>query len=132
LAGWNPDYSVNVAPLDDQHKMLFRLIDDLGESIRQGKSESLGTTVIELDNYTLYHFITEERLLESYGYPGLERHRKEHEKFAASVKEFKNKLAQDNSTLSMDILNYLQNWLKNHILVTDKKYSSYLNEKGLY
>lgn len=31
----------------------------------------------------------------------------------------------------MALLLFLQSWLKEHILVTDKAYSSFLNERGV-
>ena len=132
MLSWTPEYSVNVGPLDDQHRMLFRLIDSLGENIDENKIERLDLTIDELANYALYHFISEERLLASFNYPDLEEHKAEHQSFAAQVKEFRCKLAGDKKELSSEIYLFLLNWLKRHIQETDKKYGPFLNEKSIY
>ena len=132
MLSWTPDISVNVGPLDDQHRTLFRLIDYLGENIEENKVERLDLTIDELVNYALYHFISEERLLASFDYPDLEEHKAEHQIFAAQVKEFRNRLTGDKKELPSEIYLFLLNWLKRHIQETDKKYGPFLNEKGIY
>jgi hemerythrin len=70
LIKWKDVFSVKVSEVDNQHKKLIGLINQLYDAMRVGKGrEVLGSVLTELVNYTIYHFSTEERLFREYGYP---------------------------------------------------------------
>ncbi len=132
LINWSENYSVSVKEIDSQHKKLVDLINNLHEGMKHGKGkEILGGVLNELVNYTAYHFSFEEKLFDKYLYPETIHHKREHQKLVEKVKSFANDFNNGRTTVSVDVMNFLKDWLINHIQGTDKKYSSFLNNKGV-
>ncbi len=132
LIKWSEKYSVNIKKVDEQHKKLIEMINNLHGAMLHGKShEILGNIIDGLIDYTKTHFKTEEELMKNYGYPGYLSHKLQHDKFVRKVSEFQRKFEEGELTLSMEIMNFLKDWLLNHILGTDKKFGPFLNEKGV-
>lgn len=130
LFNWSEEYSVNVNGLDNQHKKLVDLINELHSAMKEGKSkEVLGKIIEELISYTKFHFSAEETLMLQNKFPGLSKHKEEHEAFTKKVIEFEEKFLRGSVVLSQEIIIFLKDWLLNHIQVTDKNYSPYLANK---
>jgi len=77
---WDCPASVGVARLDEQHRVLHRLIMSLIGALEADPGDS-GTEdrFLEVFERAVEHFKTEEDYLEARGYPGLVPHRFEHE-----------------------------------------------------
>ena len=132
LFNWNDSYSVSIKAIDEQHKVLIGLINDLHDAMKIGKGkEVLGPILEELVNYTVYHFGHEERLFTSNGYPDSANHKATHVKLIQQVKDIKNDFDNGKTVLSMEVMNFLKDWLGNHIMGTDKKYVPFLTSKGI-
>jgi hemerythrin-like metal-binding protein len=128
---WNESYSVGVKALDEQHKKLFAMVNQMHEAMSAGKGRAIiGQVMDELFDYVRLHFTTEEKLLEKYNYAGLSEQKREHEAFIKKVTEMQQKMQAGNLTLSIEISQFLRNWITEHIMGVDKKYSAFLNEKG--
>lgn len=127
---WNDRLVTGVKEADEQHKKLVSLVNDLYDAMKQGKGKEIIDKILdELVKYANYHFGTEETLMTKYGYPDLANHKREHENFKVKVKEFLDKKAKGEATLSIEIMNFLKEWLVKHIMGTDKKYGPFLVEK---
>lgn len=127
---WSDKLETGVKEADDQHKKLVGLINDLYDAMKQGKGREVIDKVLdELVKYAWYHFTTEETLMSKYGYPELQAHKREHEAFKAKIKEFLEKKAKGEITLSVEVISFLKDWLVKHIMGTDKKYGPFLIEK---
>ncbi len=132
LANWRKDYSVNIKKIDNQHKKLFEYINAIHDAMKAKKtSEELGKIINKLSNYTVEHFKTEEDYFDQYDYPDAKKHKFEHQVFVDKVKKFQSDLKRGKMLLSLEIVNFLKDWLVNHIQGTDQKYSQFLNEKGV-
>ncbi len=132
LITWTSNLSVGVKQLDEQHQKLINLINSLHDAMTQGKGkEALGNILNELINYTVYHFGTEENLFQKYGYMGYASHKQEHDKLTQQAKEIKTKFDSGEPVLTIEVMNFLRDWLNNHIVGTDKKYGPFLNSKGV-
>ncbi|OJF76944.1 MAG: hemerythrin [Treponema sp. CETP13] len=133
LIVWSDAFSVNVCKIDEQHHKLVDFINELHEAMLQGKSKEILSEIIKgLADYTVIHFNTEEALLEKYNYPELALQKEEHALFVKKVKEFQEGFKNEKFGLSIDIMNFLSDWLQNHINGSDKKYSSFLNEHDVF
>jgi hemerythrin-like metal-binding protein len=130
---WDDSFSVNIAEIDEQHKKLVSMVNELNEAMKQGKgNEVIGEILDGLVEYTVTHFATEENLFDTYGYPQTLIHKKIHSDFVAKVSDFKGQFDKGAIMLSMDVMNFLSDWLVAHIKGEDQKYSGFLNEKGLH
>ncbi len=133
LVEWSDALSVGVHEIDEQHKVLVNMINELHQAMRQRRAkEVLLDLVGKLAEYTVTHFGTEERLFDKYGYPDTPKHKEIHAKFVAKVKETEEQLRAGTATVSMDLMRFLKDWLVGHIQGTDKKYTSFLNSKGVH
>lgn len=127
---WSDKLITGVREADEQHKKLVSLINELYDAMKQGKGkEVIDKALDELVRYAGYHFTTEETLMSKYGYPELASHKREHEAFKAKIKEFLEKKAKGEATLTMEVMTFLKDWLVKHIMGTDKKYGPFLQQK---
>jgi hemerythrin len=132
LIKWDDSLSVNIALIDQQHQKLILMINELHGAMKLGKGKDvLGKIVIGLISYTAIHFKTEEDYFSQFGYAEADSHIKEHVAFVRKVSEFKEGFEKGKLSVSIDVLNFLSDWLQNHIKGTDKKYSQFFNGKGL-
>lgn len=129
---WSEDFSVRVALMDDEHKVLFDLINQLNAAMMDGKSsDKVGEVMDALIDYTRFHFSHEEELLKKCNYPRLSEQERAHRAFVAKVEEFKVALAQGDVLVSVKVIEFLKDWLIKHIVNLDTKYSGYLIESGV-
>ena len=129
---WKEQYRLNISEIDEQHRLLVAMIDRLHTAMAEGKGKSvLDDIITELYNYTKFHFITEERLMSEYDYPGFAQHRREHKELIGKVLAMMERQKENSLGLSSDLSIMLQEWLNSHILETDKKYSEYLAGRGI-
>ncbi len=129
---WSNAFSVNIKLIDEQHKQLFRLINDLHAAWKANKPrEVIGNVFSGLLDYTDKHFKQEEEIFNRYGYPETANHMDIHRALVKHVVETKNKFERGEIKVNADIMNFLKNWLNNHILKVDKRYSAFLNSKGV-
>jgi hemerythrin len=129
---WNDTYSVGVVKIDNQHKRLVQIINELSDAMGAGKGKDvLGNVLKELITYVNTHFKTEEEMMVQFGYQEYENHRYEHEKLTDEVKRFFDDYQAGKALLSVQIMNFLRSWLMDHIVVKDKKFGKFLNSKGV-
>jgi hemerythrin-like metal-binding protein len=127
---WREEYSVGIPKLDEQHKTLVRLINDLRAAMlgRQGDSV-LGTLFEELIEYTRKHMALEERLMRECAYPGLRTHRADHKRLARNVYALRDKFLASRLSISVEVLQFLRQWLTVHIMEHDQAYVGWLAPK---
>ena len=129
---WKDQYNLNISEIDEQHKLLVGMIDQLHTAMAEGKGKAvLGDIMQQLLDYTRFHFTTEERIMQEYGFPGFERHRQEHKALTTKVMEMMEKQQENTLGLSSNLSMFLQDWLTSHILNTDRKYSEFFAGKGI-
>jgi hemerythrin len=132
LISWNSTMSVGVAEIDTQHQKLIGMINDLNKAMKEGRGKDLvSSTVNGLIQYTASHFKTEEDFFSRFGYPEKTSHVKEHNDFVKKVTEFQKGLESGQLALSVQVMNFLSDWLQSHILGVDKKYAPFFAFKGL-
>ena len=132
LLQWNESYSVQVTSLDQQHQTLFRTINELHGAMRAGHGKDLlGKMLQRLIDYTGSHFAAEEAIIEKNGYPELAARRTAHQALVKQVLKFQKDFEAGAPVAAVDLMQFLQKWLNEHIQNTDKKYGPFLNEKGI-
>ncbi len=129
---WSEKYAVQVAALDKQHQGLFETVNELNEALGNGEGASVADPVLQkLVDYALTHFAAEEGLMAKHNFPGLLTHHKEHQEFAQKVTSFIEEYRAGRAGVPVELLFFLQSWLREHILKTDEAYSAYLNARGV-
>ncbi len=133
LFNWGEKYSVGVQSIDDQHKNLFSIVNELHDTFTSKKSDTeiIKKTLDELVLYTQNHFLFEENLLNEHNYPGSEFHFNEHENLVSELKKYIDRFKNGELKDIMDLLQFTIDWLQNHILENDKKYSRFLSARGV-
>jgi hemerythrin len=124
---WSSILSVGVAEIDDDHRRLIGLFNELNRAVAAGESAGyLAATLEELINCTVWHFSHEERLMLKHGFPGIEPHKAAHRELIEAVRELQAKLAQSGHAVTQDEILYLDRWLTEHILTVDQGLGAFL------
>ncbi|MBI5454185.1 MAG: hemerythrin family protein [Deltaproteobacteria bacterium] len=131
LFTWSEEYSVNVASFNGHHRKLMELINELHDSMKRGKGpEAVGVVLKSLIEYTKVHFSAEQYLMITHGYPGYEAHKAEHDALVRKVEELADKHGRG-IAVTVEVFQFLKDWLTKHIKETDGKYSSFFTSKGI-
>jgi hemerythrin len=129
---WNESYSVKIEEMDQQHRTLLDLLNKLGDSISMRNSKDVLAEIIsDLAQYTRTHFKAEEGILAKHHYPALAAQKAMHQHFIDKIAGFDKMLENNDIALGIQLIQFLTDWLIKHIIVEDKKYSSFLNEKRI-
>lgn len=132
LLNWADEYSVKIKDIDNQHQKLVSLINQLHAAMKEAKGkEIIGNIINELVTYTKFHFTAEEKIMQDNNFPGFLSHKREHEMLTKKVMEFQENYKNGRAPLSLEIMQFLKDWLVNHIMKVDKDYSPYLNGRGI-
>lgn len=129
---WNDSFSVNVKEIDDQHRKFIEVLNTFLGSMGSKDRSFIRRTLRELADYTQYHFSTEERYMDLFHYPEYARHKKEHEDFLGKVTRFQKEWENGKVTISFEIMKFLEDWTKDHILDSDRKFGPFFNQNQLY
>ena len=129
LFQWKDEYIVGQFEIDSQHKRLFELADQLHAAMTTGKGkEVLNKTLGDLIDYTKRHFAAEEKLMQTFKYPDYLAHKALHDKLTAQVVEFQKEFVSGKAPVTIQLLQFLKDWLKHHIGETDRKIAIFLNK----
>ena len=120
--------------IDGQHKELIDKINKLLDSCEVGNDKLTAIKTLDyLADYTDFHFGEEEKLQESISYPGIEQHKKEHEKLRRVVEELHEMLEEQEGPTEAFVAQVQENvinWLDNHIKGFDRSVAEYKNMRG--
>jgi len=118
---WNDKLNTGIQIVDNQHRRLVELINQLFQCMKDGGDRMLlGSVVDELVDYTVTHFRTEEDLMKKHHYPDFDGHKNIHDQFVAKVGDFADKLKSGARLAPADIYKFLKDWLINHIEKQDR------------
>ena len=131
LLTWNDSYSVGVETIDQQHSGLFAILNELHAAMMKGHAQNLvGPLLDKLVTYTLGHFAYEERMMQEARYPNFAAHRAHHVDLARQVEEFMARYKRGDGALTIELLQFLKDWLTKHIQHEDKQYRPYLTRNA--
>jgi hemerythrin len=132
LYKWGPEFSVYIKGIDRQHNYLVTTLNNLYRHLLAGSDrEYMDETLKAMADYTKFHFRSEEVLFDKYGYPRAEAHRRQHQSFVNKVTEFLDAYNRNEERLTIQVLNFLADWVYNHILISDHDYGEWFLKKNL-
>jgi hemerythrin len=126
---WTEDLAVGVSIIDRQHQELFNRINQLFSACSKGKGkEEIRETLKFLNDYVIFHFGEEEKIMTEHNYPDYPNHKAQHEFFTKSLEEIKEQFEAKGPTVDLVIRTnrFLTDWLINHIRKIDKVLGSFL------
>ena len=124
---WTPELELGLPEIDDQHRQLVALTNALYDELQGAapQREEIGTILEALVDYTHNHFIVEEDLFQRYGYPQTADHQDEHNGFASKVMALLARF-EGGEDVSVEVLEFLKDWLAHHICQVDRAYLPFL------
>ncbi|MDR1107591.1 MAG: bacteriohemerythrin [Spirochaetaceae bacterium] len=136
IVEWDDRYLIGIPLVDDQHKELIRLTNELYESCLLGDEaarETFKSAIRKLVDYVKFHFGAEERILKNINYPEFAVHKRQHEDFVRQVLEEVKNFEEGKKFVPNIFVRFLRDWILTHIAMEDKKYAEYilaLKKKG--
>ncbi len=132
-ARWTDELLVGIDVVDNQHKALVNALVKLGNALWDGEGKVEAVPALNfLIKYGVVHFADEEKVMEAYGYPLLDDHKRLHKKFVEDVLTLKQKVDSEpmTSELAILIFNNTWDWLVNHIRKADQAFGVYVKSKA--
>jgi len=133
---WTEDLATGERIIDNHHKNIFKVANELQTAINEGKGEdAVGKIIQFLEYYVVEHFRAEEDFMTKYKYfHGYAVHKADHAQFIKDFAAFKNefKTKGASSSLALEIQYWLFNWLTIHIRREDKKLGAFMLAKQKY
>jgi hemerythrin-like metal-binding protein len=130
---WDDSFSVNNTEIDDQHKKWIAIYNKMHVTLTKGARKALGDiaadSLKEMQDYARYHFDFEEEYMREIKYPGLVEHMRKHKDFDTQIYECNRDIREGKIVLNTEIIKLIKDWLLDHILNEDKKYSLFFDEE---
>ena len=132
MFAWKDTYNIGVQEIDAQHRRLFSLADELHTAMNSGKGKDVMATVFQnLINYTKTHFAAEERLMQRCNYPNYAAHKAQHDEMTRKVLQLQRDYQGGNALITIDVMQFLSAWLRQHIGDSDRKYAPFVMGKAV-
>ena len=132
---WSDALTTGVAEIDEQHMILVHTLNEASERLAiESTAETLGEITQDLLSYALYHFDTEEELMQQYGYQAgsaddAQLHLEQHRSFSRKVVSVREGLKTGVLIAPEALIGFLNDWLVNHIQNTDKRLARFILDK---
>ncbi|MBF0357054.1 MAG: hemerythrin family protein [Magnetococcales bacterium] len=132
---WKDEYMTGVTEIDDQHKILVHALNEASDKLSGNfQIATMERIVQDLLSYAIYHFEEEETLMEKFDYENssnedYKKHLNQHRSFSTKVVEVHKGLKVGTPVPASELLDFLNQWLINHILNTDKKFGEHILDK---
>jgi len=128
---WKASFEVGHPVIDKDHRELVNILNlVMGDMNRDQTGATLTLAFSRLVSYTKKHFATEERLMAQHAYPGAAAHSAQHAELIRSVEASEADLRAGKPMVASKATLFLQSWLLEHIMRTDKKLAEFLLSKS--
>ena len=130
---WNERFEVGIKIIDEQHKGLVDIMNELCNSLDKGTEKDVIEEVLkELNDFAVSHFGTEEKYFREFNYEKTKEHVAEHNKFREKIKSLQKDCDEEKCVnVSTEVMNYLGEWFAGHVLKFDREYVPTFREHGL-
>lgn len=127
---WNSMYELGIDRIDEQHKKWLTIMNKLYSSfVKKEAKDTILAIITEMEDYTVYHFSTEERYFKQFGFTQEATHVRKHEDFKLELKNFRQDYEKNAASLTYKVMTFMQKWLREHIMKSDKEYVKLLKSK---
>jgi hemerythrin len=130
---WSDSLASGSTEIDMQHKELFVRVNRLLAAFQQGSAgrDEISRTVQFLTDYVVFHFGTEEKHMDRFGYSSASQHKAQHQQFVKSFLKLKERMLLEgiNPALGQEVKELSVYWLLNHIKYSDRALGMFLKHK---
>ena len=127
LFPWDDSYEIGITEIDRQHRQLVDIINELADAMISQKGDKKVPQILQkLVDYIQLHFTTEEEVMRRENYPALDKQCREHLEMTGEVLELRKNYAKNHEISPSEVLGFLCDWLKNHILESDMEFGRFL------
>lgn len=132
LIRWQDTFTIGIADIDADHQILISLLNQLSETREEGQARDVvGSVLNVLIEYTFKHFEREECLMALRGFAGLPEHHQQHQRIIDRVREYQRQYEAGCHSAVDELLDFLNNWLVEHIIGEDTHVGSWVGEASL-
>jgi hemerythrin len=130
LVTWSATYSVGIKLIDDQHKELLNLVNDMYNHVNNDDEEAerayFKGVIKQVVDYVKIHFATEEKIMKGTNFKGYASHKLVHDSFILSVIDIINQFEEGKRVPLISFTHFIKDWILTHIAIMDKQYFEYL------
>ncbi len=125
---WTKALSVGIADVDAQHKELFRRARAFADGLTGRSRQEVGQLLSYLRAYAVTHFDEEEEVMRDAAYPGLKRHKAEHDRFMRDIMKLtrEQERRRGAGVAPAALARWLEDWLVEHVSSTDTAMARFL------
>ena len=123
---WEENYTVGNPKLDDQHKGILEMANQLPEVADGRDTRSI---IMQLYKYVREHFSHEEKMMKSINFPLISEQQLLHENFITELNNISSEPIDSDERLHT-LKKFIYDWLINHIMYEDKKYFQFSREQA--
>lgn len=132
LLNWSKEYEFGLKEIDEQHKQLVQTLNEVYQLLLAGKSgDDLKPSMDGIIAFANLHFSTEEKYFDQFHYEGKVEHKIEHEKLKQKIAYYYQQIITEKKDLAFELLDFLEDWLVEHLAQMDKKYVQCFKDNGL-
>lgn len=129
LVSWQDSYCIGVSSIDDDHKILISLVNQLHDAREEGQTRHVvGSILNVLVEYCSIHFRREEQLMERSCYPELEAHKELHRRLCERVDGLQRQYESGHGAAAEELSGFLKEWLLGHILGVDVRIAPWVGK----
>ncbi|MCL2066973.1 MAG: bacteriohemerythrin [Treponema sp.] len=131
LVTWSSTFSVGIKLIDEQHKGLLELVNDMfNHAVGDAAVERVyfQSVIQKAVNYVKIHFATEEKIMIATKFSGYREHKKAHDTFVLTVVENIRDFEAGRKFSLSTFTKFLKEWVLTHIAIMDKQYFEYFKK----
>lgn len=129
---WSDDLALGIAVIDEQHHHFVDLINEFYDALAAQKEHAvLGYYLATLSQYAEEHFATEEKYFQEFQYPQAAEHIEAHRDLSNRLNKLIADFDKGGQKVAAALLDFLTDWLENHLAKEDKKYVQCFHQHGL-
>jgi hemerythrin len=128
---WSASYSIGIKKIDDQHKGLLEIVNDLYSHSTGNERDELAyfrDVIHQAVQYIKEHFATEEKMMIATRFPGYPEHKKAHDEFTLMVVQSVKDFETGKRLVLVKFAHFLKDWVLTHIAVMDVQYATYFRK----
>lgn len=125
----SPELLTGIAAVDEQHRAMVDLHNEISAGLTGDRPAYFVIEALaRLYQYSRQHFESEEKLMQRYGFEGLEEHRREHAELLDRLRQVVLQYRSQPTAVPGKIQEFVRVWVVKHIEDADMQFAAPLRE----